>query len=577
MFDASNCALQPVALRSARTSLPTDNRDLLMVGDPVPLDPAEQYCVPTDDFLHDRQFKVGDKARLVGNGMHDVVDIKSVDVDSATEVPYFTVDLSDGHDIRVTKEFLSSVDDEDVAGIPVTLDQVREHLKTLTAEEMEALLSPPDVTSDVEEIYAWHYRLGHLSVEDMTRLSASGLLPKRFLEVLKTRKFVCPYCIFGKCKRRSWRSRGEPGKIRKDKDNVPGARVSADHVISAQPGLVPRLDGRHTRDRINSACVFYDHASGFSYSHMQTSVDNQQTIQAKHAFEAFATSHGIDVKAYHADNGIFAEQPFRDEVDLSNQKITYCGVGAHHQNGIVERHIQTLTLGCRTNLLHAQRRWGKAIGTILWPFAWRDFERRWCALHLDEDGRSALNKFTGVDVKPDLKDFHPFGCPVFVLDERLQSSVGGIPKWEPRARVGVYLGQSPCHAGNVALVLNPRTLHVSPQFHVVFDDEFSTVKYMNNGEIPPHWEQLCKHSCVSASDKNFNLATTWANNFVHGKPTSVDEEDEGSDGSGIILNHYANAKQPSISEEVSDSAQQTNGSNDTVVTMDHQNLEINYY
>ena len=34
---------------------------------------------------------------------------------------------------------------------------------------------------------------------------------------------------------------------------------------------------------------------------------------------------------------------------------------------------------------------------------------------------------------------------------------------------GIYLGHSPYHIGSVALVLNPETGHVSPQFHVVFD------------------------------------------------------------------------------------------------------------
>ena len=38
--------------------------------------------------------------------------------------------------------------------------------------------------------------------------------------------------------------------------------------------------------------------------------------------------------------------------------------------------------------------------------------------------------------------------------------------------MGIYVGRSPSHASNVALILNPRTGHVSPQFHVVFDDDF---------------------------------------------------------------------------------------------------------
>ena len=58
------------------------------------------------------------------------------------------------------------------------------------------------------------------------------------------------------------------------------------------------------------------------------------------------------------------------------------------------------------------------------------------------------------------------------------------PKWDPRSRVGIYLGHSPTHAGSVALVLNPKTLYVSPQYHVVFDDHFTTVPSMRDGSIP---------------------------------------------------------------------------------------------
>jgi hypothetical protein len=71
--------------------------------------------------------------------------------------------------------------------------------------------------------------------------------------------------------------------------------------------------------------------------------------------------------------------------------------------------------------------------------------------------------------------YHTFGLPRFVLDSCLQSGVGGAPKWEPRYCLGMYVDHSPSHAGSVALVLNPRTGHVSPQFHVVFDDHFTTV------------------------------------------------------------------------------------------------------
>eukprot|EP00957_Ditylum_brightwellii_P157461 11983970-Ditylum_brightwellii.AAC.1 len=51
--------------------------------------------------------------------------------------------------------------------------------------------------------------------------------------------------------------------------------------------------------------------------------------------------------------------------------------------------------------------------------------------------------------------FHIWGCPVYVLDSSLQTGTGiDPPKWDPCFRAGVYLGHSPHHDGNVALILN---------------------------------------------------------------------------------------------------------------------------
>ena len=82
-------------------------------------------------------------------------------------------------------------------------------------------------------------------------------------------------------------------------------------------------------------------------------------------------------------------------------------------------------------------------------------------------------------------NFHTWGCPVFVLDEANQSGLTGSPKWNPRARAGVYLGHSPSHAGNVSMFLNLKTGYVSPQYHIIVDDDFSTVTYILSGEEPP--------------------------------------------------------------------------------------------
>jgi hypothetical protein len=60
--------------------------------------------------------------------------------------------------------------------------------------------------------------------------------------------------------------------------------------------------------------------------------------------------------------------------------------------------------------------------------------------------------------------------------------------------MAIYVGRSPLHASNVGLILNPRTGHVSPQFHVVYDNDFTTVPYLRSADVPPHWTQLVEAS-----------------------------------------------------------------------------------
>jgi hypothetical protein len=62
--------------------------------------------------------------------------------------------------------------------------------------------------------------------------------------------------------------------------------------------------------------------------------------------------------------------------------------------------------------------------------------------------------------------------------------------------MGIYVGRSPLHADNVSLTLNPKTGHISPQFHVVYDDDFTTVPYLHTASNPPHWAALVNTSAT---------------------------------------------------------------------------------
>ena len=108
-----------------------------------------------------------------------------------------------------------------------------------------------------------------------------------------------------------------------------------------------------------------------------------------------------------------------------------------------------------------------------------------------------------------MDDFHTFGCPVFHLDSANQSGGIGTPKWEPRSHTGIYVGHSPCHAGSVALVLNLTTGLVSPQYHVIFDDKFVTVPYLQSMEEPSFWADLCKTSTEHSIEEQHNVYKEW--------------------------------------------------------------------
>ena len=142
-------------------------------------------------------------------------------------------------------------------------------------------------------------------------------------------------------------------------------------------------------------------------------------------------------------------------------------------------------------MLYAMSKWNKMILICLWPYAMWHANDVANATPKKGEESSPLQKFSGVKVTPKLRHFHAFGCPTYVLENVLQSGQGA-PKWRQRSRLGVYLGPSPNHTWLVALVLNPRTGHISPQFHVKFDDFFETVqKKSTDLDAPdPEWKYL---------------------------------------------------------------------------------------
>ena len=219
-------------------------------------------------------------------------------------------------------------------------------------------------------------------------------------------------------------------------------------------------------------------------------LSSSETIKVKQAFEQFAAPQGINVWQYHCDNGRFTDNAFANHCDQQRQSIIYCGIKAHFQNGIAEKASCNLQESARKQLLHAIACWPKAMHIALWPHTLRFAAHLHNMLPILDNKVSRLEKFTTIGVGVNLKHFHAFGCPVYALHGNLMSG-SKVPKWSPRACIGLNLGPSPFHARNVNLILNLSTGLVSPQYHYKYDNFFETVRYTQPDIVPVHtWKQL---------------------------------------------------------------------------------------
>ena len=209
-------------------------------------------------------------------------------------------------------------------------------------------------------------------------------------------------------------------------------------------------------------------------------------MSGKTDFEIWAATFGAKINRNHVDHGIFFEQLFRLEIEDFNQTIKFCGVGSYHQNTIFERNIKILTLGSRTLLPDSNIYWPEAIPAMLLPYELRTSVEQFNGLKVDDDVINTMEKFAGTTPYITLKNHHIWGCPVYVSDERFECNIYGIPKWEPCLCTGIYIGHQQFHAWSVDLVLNSASVHVSTQFHVVFDYEFYTVTFVREVTITPN-------------------------------------------------------------------------------------------
>ena len=201
-------------------------------------------------------------------------------------------------------------------------------------------------------------RTGHLGNSPLTRAAAKCDIP------------TCSTCEFAKAKHRPTATKQQLPVSSKTHalkwDQLyPGQRVSMDHFMVTERGHLYTSMGKTTSDLMYAGgCIFVEHATGDVHVEHLLNFTTTETLQAKARYEKCMADMGVTVQAYQADNAAHA---FINNIESGLHNIKFSGVGAHHQNGIAERAIQSILSKARTILMHAVIHWPSMVETNLWP------------------------------------------------------------------------------------------------------------------------------------------------------------------------------------------------------------------
>ena len=169
-----------------------------------------------------------------------------------------------------------------------------------------------------------------------------------------------------------------PDMLIRAHDLLPGDCASVDQYVCHTGGRLPNTKGKEKdQKRFCGGLITVDHASGFIHLTHQVSLYGGETLRAKHSFEHLARGFGFSIKNYHCDNGIFAKDVWRHDCHDQHQDLDFSAVGAHHQNGVAERAIQTIANWSRRMMLHAALHWPDQADVKLWPFAMKHAVHIW--------------------------------------------------------------------------------------------------------------------------------------------------------------------------------------------------------
>jgi hypothetical protein len=190
--------------------------------------------------------------------------------------------------------------------------------------------------------------------------------------------------------------------------------------MGSLPGRLPHTKGKELeKDRYTG---FVDHASGFIFARNRVSLLAGETIVSKKMFKTLAQSYGVTIEIYLAEKVPFNSREFTQDLLSKGQTIDLSGVGAHHQNGVAERSIKTVTSLARAMLLHMALHWPERADLTLWPFALNYAIYIWNHLPNKTSRISPIEIFGGTceGTTEILQRCRVWRCPAYVLAPTIQ-------------------------------------------------------------------------------------------------------------------------------------------------------------
>ena len=346
-----------------------------------------------------------------------------------------------------------------------------------------------NLTDAARTLLDYHFKFGHMGLRRVQWIlknrDLQGDARARRLRHQAARIARMPLCAA--CQFAKQRAHATPGNRKltnqvtdgSSKRDVlyPGQKVSVDHFSADPKGRLISSYGKERHlDKFTGGCIFVDHASNFVYIALQVRLNTHETLRAKELFERAASQHGVVISHYQADNGTaFRNEEWTAHLQQFNQTTSFAGVGAHHSQGVVERMIGIILSISRAMLFHYAIHWPDVAQIQLWPLAVLHATYLHNHLPRPDSGLSPLELFSRIRQRPtDLSKLHVWGAPAYVLDKTIADGKS-LPRWRPRSGRFVHVGISPDHRGMIPLVMNLDTGKITPQFHVVLDDHFSTV------------------------------------------------------------------------------------------------------